>query len=123
MATITHALAKAGGKRALCGARKNLILGGAFEGAARKGREPVTCIKCLKLHQKIIGKRPRMPKESKLTNWFVLGQLINAYIEAAIEDSWKGGGDPNDYDVKELRLKLARMELSNHMANMERELS
>ena len=113
MTTITHALAKAGGRLALCGARKNLILGGAFKGK-------VTCAECLNLHQQITKKRPKTP--SKPDPWGLLNHLINVYVEAAIEDSWKGGGNTEDYDVKELREKLARMKLTSHIEKMQREL-
>lgn len=59
------------------------------------------------------------PKRADM--WTRLVRLIGAYTEAAIVESWKGGGDPEEYEIKELRLKLARLELNNHIAFMKRE--
>lgn len=65
----------------------------------------------------------RRNKRLKLTVWDQLRARISDYTEAAIEDSWKGDGDPADFDLKELRCKLALMELNSHISKMERELS
>jgi hypothetical protein len=51
-----------------------------------------------------------------------LTALVAAYAEAAIADSWKGGGDPAEFDVLEARLALARAELNAHMEVMRREI-
>lgn len=55
--------------------------------------------------------------------WDALLRLIGRYSEAAISDSWKGGGDPADVETIKLRLKLARMELIGHIEKMKRELT
>lgn len=40
-----------------------------------------------------------------------LARLIERYAEAAIADSWKGGGYPAVYGVIQAELKLARAKL------------
>lgn len=55
--------------------------------------------------------------------WVTLLQLISAYAEAAVTESWKGGGDPADIEIHELRLRIARIELSNHIAAMKEEFT
>lgn len=60
-------------------------------------------------------------KKSKVDPWKKLGELIAAYVDAAIADSWKGGGDPADYEVVEARFKLAHLELQSHLEKMQRE--
>lgn len=51
--------------------------------------------------------------------WDTLRTLIGAYAKASIGESWKGGGDPLDLEVLELRLKLAELELNNHISRMQ----
>lgn len=59
----------------------------------------------------------------KLDMWDLLYARIHQYTEAAIAESWKGGGDPADMEIMELHLKLARLELTNHIARMKEELT
>lgn len=59
----------------------------------------------------------------KADPWKVLFSLISDYVEAAIADSWKGGGDPADFEIHELQLKLARITLTNHIVRMKQELT
>lgn len=47
-----------------------------------------------------------MAGKKKQTDWDKLRKLIREFTEAAIEDSWKGGGDPESYAEIELHLKL-----------------
>lgn len=60
-------------------------------------------------------------KSSKPDPWKRLGRFIKAYCEAAIADSWKGGGDPEDIEAIELRYRLAHVELVSHIAKLQRE--
>jgi hypothetical protein len=53
--------------------------------------------------------------------WTLLYRLIHEYSEAAIVESWKGGGDPSEYEIKDMRLKIARMELTNHIERIKAE--
>lgn len=74
-----------------------------------------------------VPKPPKMVKVKRAApidqDWERLSELINVYRDMAILDSWKGGGDPEDYEVVELRLKLASMELQSHIAKMKRAFS
>jgi hypothetical protein len=54
----------------------------------------------------------------KLDPWETLKGRIQEYTEAAIAESWKGGGDPSDIEIHELRLRLTWIELCNHIARM-----
>jgi len=56
----------------------------------------------------------------KPDDWGNLRKLIAGYVEAAIADSWKGGGDPADIDVKEAMLELTRAKLEAHITKMQR---
>lgn len=40
-----------------------------------------------------------------------LRRAINTYTAAELANSWKGGGDPDDWPAIELRLKRARARL------------
>jgi hypothetical protein len=60
--------------------------------------------------------KPKPPND-----WEVLADLVQKYADAQEAESWKGGGDPNDIEVLELRLKLARVEMESHVAKMRRE--
>jgi len=53
--------------------------------------------------------------------WHTLRELIAEYKEAAIGESWKGGGDPLDIPVLEAQLTLAEMKLHCHIEQMKRE--
>ena len=64
---------------------------------------------------------PRPPKKPDM--WELLKGRIQEYTEAAIAESWKGGGDPADIEVHELRLKITWLELCNHIARMKEELT
>jgi hypothetical protein len=55
--------------------------------------------------------------------WKQLMKLISNYREAAIAESWKGGGDPADVEVHEAYLKLTELQLSAHIEKMQRELT
>jgi hypothetical protein len=50
-----------------------------------------------------------------------LSKLIAEYVDAAIAESWKGGGDPAEIEVLEARMNIARLELNVHMEKMQRE--
>lgn len=54
--------------------------------------------------------------------WDVLRGLILCHVDAAIADSWKGGGDPEEMPILEMEVKIALMRLENHITNMRREL-
>ena len=97
----------------------------------------ISCKKCKHRHPaeltcgeaaaiaKANGWKPQEPKPAakKPDVWATLYERINAYTDAAIGESWKGGGDPNDVEVHELRLKLTQVELSNHIERMKAELA
>lgn len=57
-------------------------------------------------------------KSKRCTDWDRLFTLINEYTEAAIGESWKGGGDPAEFEIHELRLKLAQSTLNYHIEMM-----
>jgi hypothetical protein len=61
--------------------------------------------------------------KSKATVWELLREQIGDYVDAAIEDSWKGGGDPTDRDVIEATFKLEEAKLSALIDKLEREFS
>lgn len=64
----------------------------------------------------------RKHKAAELSLWDTLTALIAQYRDAAIDESWKGGGDPADVEIMEARLILAQAELSGHIQQMRREL-
>lgn len=47
-----------------------------------------------------------------------LERLIEAYVQAAIADSWKGGGDPADIPAIELDLIVAKIDLAEYMRKL-----
>lgn len=62
-----------------------------------------------------------MTRKSRGQNpWAVLRTLIQDLEESARADEMKGGGDPNDMDVREAEYKLARAKVLAHIADMER---
>lgn len=61
--------------------------------------------------------------KKKDTDWTKLRKLIAEYAEAYVEDSWKGGGDPESYEEIELRLQLTTLQLNMHIDKMEKESS
>jgi hypothetical protein len=63
--------------------------------------------------------KKKVAKVDKL--WEELGHRIKVYAFAAIAEAEKGGGDPADYEVLELRLQLAQTELNAHIIKMRRE--
>lgn len=65
----------------------------------------------------------RKHKAAKPNPWETLGALIEQYRDAAIGESWKGGGDPADVEIMEARLTLARAELNGHIQQMQREFA
>ena len=73
-----------------------------------------------KTHEFLFGKSEKKKPADKKDAWEVLRSLIKDYAEAAIADSWKGGGDPADYELIETRLKLAEIELQRHVEEMRR---
>lgn len=52
--------------------------------------------------------------------WEILQRLIADLVLAAIAKSWKGGGDPADFDAIEARLATAKRELLHHIAALKR---
>lgn len=54
--------------------------------------------------------------------WRILNQLIANYRDAAIADSWSGGGDPDDVDLLRTRRECAHLELDSHIRIMKRSL-
>lgn len=121
---ITHAQ-KATDKpmHTLCGVAahpRRIILGGAF----RRDTSRINCPKCLELHWQILARASKdYAPEPKPDMWELLKGRIQEYTEAAIAESWKGGGDPADTEIHELRLKLTWIELCNHIARMKEELT
>lgn len=51
--------------------------------------------------------------------WTELRQLIASYAEAAIAESWKGGGDPEEIPILEMELAIAKQKIENHLKRME----
>lgn len=62
------------------------------------------------------------PKRATISPWQLLRGQIGIYVEACIVDSWKGGGDPADFEIKKLRMHLERAVLDSIIEKMEREL-
>lgn len=54
--------------------------------------------------------------------WTELDGLIAEFAQAAVDHSWRGGGDPLDARVIEARLEVRREELISHISKMRREL-
>lgn len=71
----------------------------------------------------IATKLKRTKNKPKPDMWEILKGRIQEYTEAAIAESWKGGGDPNDTEIHELRLKITWLELCNHIVRMKEELT
>lgn len=123
---ITHAQKAANRPTAtLCGVAARparIILGGAF----RRDTSRINCPKCLELHWQILARASKhhvpQPKP-KPDMWELLKGRIQEYTEVAVAESWKGGGDPADMEIHELRLKLTWIELCNHIARMKEELT
>jgi hypothetical protein len=53
--------------------------------------------------------------------WEVLSGLIKNHVEAQIADSWKGGGDPADYELCEVAAKYAELQLQRHIEEIRKE--
>jgi hypothetical protein len=49
-----------------------------------------------------------------------LRALVESFAIAAINESWKGGGDPLDVETLETRLAFERARLHAHIDRMER---
>lgn len=67
------------------------------------------------------GPAPLLKKvaaEKKRSDWDVLRELIADYSQAVVADSWKGGGDPQDYAEIECRLQLQTILLNTHIIRM-----
>lgn len=56
-----------------------------------------------------------------VTKWDTLRRLISEYVDAAIAESWKGGGDPAEMPLLEAREQLAKAQLEVHIHRMERD--
>lgn len=52
------------------------------------------------------------------SDWDVLMEHIEIYKEAAIKESWSGGGDPTDVPLLEAELELATLKLEKHVQQM-----
>lgn len=61
------------------------------------------------------------PEPAPPNKWEVLTALIQDYADAAVAESWKGGGDPADCEVLELQLELARKKVLAQLEKMQRE--
>lgn len=73
-------------------------------------------------HMKRKRVKTRKPQPTPVW-WDQLEQLIIQYRDAAIAESWKGGGDPADIKVTELNLQLSELKLSAHIEKMKRDLA
>lgn len=85
-----------------------------------KHRHParISCAKAKAIAQENAKHRAaQQPPEPNL--WEVLMALIQEYTEAAIQESWKGGGDPADIPILEAELELSRSKLNRHMEKMQ----
>lgn len=60
-------------------------------------------------------------KRKQEDKWGKLVRLIRRYTDAAICESWKGGGDPESAPLLEARLELARTELNEWIAMLRRD--
>lgn len=65
------------------------------------------------------AKAAKATRATMQADWLLLGKLIAAYVDAAVAESWKGGGDPDGVEILELRFKIANMELNNHIKRMQ----
>ncbi len=63
----------------------------------------------------------KKPPGKSADPWQTLNELIAAYAQAGIDDSWKGEGDPADNDVIKAKLELALARLNSHIEKMRRE--
>jgi len=55
----------------------------------------------------------------KTADWNQLRSLVERYAEASRADEMKGGGDPEEYEIIEKELELARMKLELHISRMQ----
>lgn len=60
-------------------------------------------------------------RKKKADMWEQLMEYIRQYRDAAINESWKGGGDPADIPVIDKQLELQEALLENHIEKMRRE--
>jgi hypothetical protein len=51
---------------------------------------------------------PSRPKVKRPPTRARIDKVVQRLIKASVEDSWKGGGDPDDWDEIELELKRAK---------------
>jgi hypothetical protein len=58
-----------------------------------------------------------------IDQWAELMRRIEEYRDAAIAESWKGGGDPVDVPAIDAQLQLAEALLNSHIEKMKRELT
>lgn len=54
----------------------------------------------------------------KPDKWKALYALIENYVEARVNDSWKGGTTPADVPVIMAELSLAKVKLERHIETM-----
>jgi hypothetical protein len=64
--------------------------------------------------------RPATTGREAVSEFNTLRTLIGDFAQAAIAESWKGGGDPAEMPVFEAQLKLAEIKLDSHIKRMER---
>lgn len=64
--------------------------------------------------------RPATTGREAVSEFATLRTLIGEYRDAAVAESWKGGGDPAEMPVFEALLKLAETKLDAHIERMER---
>lgn len=65
--------------------------------------------------------KQKTPKKQAPDKWNKLLQLIAEFADATVQDSWKGGGDPEERPLREVELELARIKLEVHISQMKRE--
>jgi hypothetical protein len=64
--------------------------------------------------------RPPTTGREAVSEFQTLRTLIGEYAQAAVADSWKGGGDPAEIPIFEAQLTLAQTKLDAHIERMER---
>lgn len=64
--------------------------------------------------------RPATTGREAVSEFHTLRTLIGEFAQAAIAESWKGGGDPAEMPVFEAQLKLAETKLDAYIERMER---
>lgn len=89
----------------------------------RSEDEEVAIEKEAKARKRVREKARKAKAVKTIKPWDELIVRIQAYAEARVADSWKGGSDPMDIPIFEAQLALETAKLMAHIEYMKRELA